>query len=620
MRHILRLIPGRSDRNYIFELLADKSLVMVRRVLVIDNDADYSRLITTLLDDPRGQCEVTVARTLGEGLRLLHQIAPHSILLELNLSDSAGYETFLRVREQAKGIPIIVLTSVEDDDLAAQAIQEGAQDYLLKSLIEPRLLAQSVRTPRTESRYEPLPYTGWGRNRIRLLLHSQDQRLQILLQPALGSDFEITVEPRRDRAKDLAVNGSCDVLVMDLDATRLERNISFWEELRSMRVPIVVMTDESAPHAGVEFRRLGIHGYFRKPPVFSELKIVIRRAYENGRLEHDLESIKQEHVSALGCDQLIGSSSSLRHVYDLVGRVAPLDAFVLITGESGTGKELIARAIHSLSERRLCPFLAVSCGAIPETLIEAELFGYEKGAFTGAVGSRKGYLEQAGRGTLFLDEIGELSPHTQVKLLRVLQERQFSRLGSSAVIPLEARILFATHRDLAKMVEDGNFRLDLYYRVNVMGIKAPPLREHSDDIPTLARHFLVKYSRMYKKPVSEIAPPAMALLMDYDWPGNVRELENLIQKAIILTDDGTIHPENLPDDLQQGELPDTLDTLPGGSFEERLRDYKLKLAHQAIEDCHGNKTLAARSLQISRTYLHRLIKEHVEEVEEVPSL
>ena len=189
----------------------------------------------------------------------------------------------------------------------------------------------------------------------------------------------------------------------------------------------------------------------------------------------DLHNMSQQlRASAThGCDQLIGSSARLQHVYDLIQRVTGLNAFVLITGETGTGKELIARAIHNLSERQSCPFVAVSCGAIPETLIEAELFGYEKGAFTGAVGSRKGYLEQAGQGTLFLDEIGELSPHTQVKLLRVLQERQFSRLGTSAIIPLQARVLFATHRNLAKMVEEGCFRLDLYYRVNVMSIKAP---------------------------------------------------------------------------------------------------------------------------------------------------
>ncbi len=294
------------------------------------------------------------------------------------------------------------------------------------------------------------------------------------------------------------------------------------------------------------------------------------------------------------------------------GGIASLNASVLITGESGTGKELIARAIHNLGDRRDSPFVAVSCGAIPQTLIEAELFGAEKGAFTGSAVRRKGFLEEAGNGTLFFDEIGELSPLTQVKLLRVLQEREFCRLGSSQVIPLQARLLFATHRNLLEMVAEGTFRQDLYYRINVMGIKAPPLRDHTEDIPLLARHFTEQYSRLYKKPVVRIAPSAMALLIEYEWPGNVRELENAIQGAIILTDDDTVQPGDLPGTMQQPDLLGLGDSLPGDSFEEQLQDYKIKLAHRAIQECNGNKTLAARSLRISRTYLHRLIRDPAE--------
>jgi transcriptional regulator with PAS, ATPase and Fis domain len=288
--------------------------------------------------------------------------------------------------------------------------------------------------------------------------------------------------------------------------------------------------------------------------------------------------------------------------------VAKLDAPVLITGESGTGKELIAHAIHNLSNRKECPFVAVPCGAIPDTLIEAELFGAEKGAFTGAATRRKGYMEEAGNGTLFFDEIGELSAYTQVKLLRVLQEREFSRLGSSQLIPLQSRLLFATHRNLLEMVAEGSFREDLYYRVNVMGIKSPALRDHTEDIPRLAEHFLKEYSRLYRRSMSSVRPNAMALLLEYQWPGNVRELENVIQGAIILSDDDTIQPKDLPQTMQHPDLLGLGDSLPGASFEEQMRDYKIKLAHAALAECHGNKTLAARSLQISRTYLHRLIK------------
>jgi len=449
---------------------------------------------------------------------------------------------------------------------------------------------------------------------IRLLLYSQDKKLPLLLGPTLGSEFEVTLESNPEKIKDLVRSQRCHVVVLDLDTDSADHQ-RFVDDMHSAGVPVVVMADDDHREAAMDLVQRGVYDYFRKPPCLAELKIVVRRAYEHSRMRRDLENMSQQLRAATppGCDQLIGASARLQHVYDLIQRVAGLNALVLITGESGTGKELIARAIHNLSERQSAPFVAVSCGAIPETLIEAELFGYEKGAFTGAVGSRKGYLEQAGQGTLFLDEIGELSPHTQVKLLRVLQERQFSRLGTSAVVPLQARVLFATHRNLAKMVEEGRFRLDLYYRVNVMGIKAPALRDHTEDIPTLARHFLEKYSEMYRKPVTALTPCAMALLVDYHWPGNVRELENVIQKAIILTDDDSIGPEQLPEDLQQPGLLGVSDALLAASFEDQLRDYKVKLAQKAVVECNGNKTLAARSLNISRTYLHRLIKDLAEE-------
>jgi DNA-binding NtrC family response regulator len=450
---------------------------------------------------------------------------------------------------------------------------------------------------------------------IRLLLFSQDQKLPLLLGPTMGSEFAVALESDADQIKGLAASRSCDVVILDLDSGSAADHRAFVTAMQEVRMPVLVMAGDDQRECAMDLVQRGAYDSFRKPPALAELKIIVRRAYEQSRMRRDLENMSQQLRAnpVERCDQLIGSSARLQHVYDLIRRVAGLNAFVLITGESGTGKELIARAIHNLSERQHAPFVAVSCGAIPETLIEAELFGYDKGAFTGAVGSRKGYLEQAGQGTLFMDEIGELSPHTQVKLLRVLQERQFSRLGSSVVVPLHARVLFATHRDLAKMVEEGRFRLDLYYRVNVMGIRAPALRDHTEDIPTLARHFLAKYGEIYHKPVTGIAAGAMALLVDYHWPGNVRELENVIQKAIILTDDDSIGPQHLPEDLQQTGLLVVGEPPHPTSFEDQLHDYKIKLAHKAVADCHGNKTLAARSLHISRTYLHRLIKELMEE-------
>jgi transcriptional regulator with PAS, ATPase and Fis domain len=252
--------------------------------------------------------------------------------------------------------------------------------------------------------------------------------------------------------------------------------------------------------------------------------------------------------------------------------------------------------------------VAVACGAIPETLIESELFGHEKGAFTGTVGAREGFFEQAADGTLFLDEIGELTMYTQVKLLRVLQQREFSRLGSNRLIPLRARLLFATHRDLGEMVAQGKFRQDLYYRINVMKIDLPTLQEHAEDIPDLARHFLQHYAQLFQKPMTEIEPAALMYLKDYPWPGNVRELENVIQRAIIMAQGTMLRAEDLPRNLREEIVADEADCTPGGTFERQLRDYKIRLAETAVRENKGNKTLAARSLCISRGYLHRLLR------------
>jgi len=445
---------------------------------------------------------------------------------------------------------------------------------------------------------------------IRIGLYTHNLTLRSLLSSVIGGEFKIGEERSAEEVRDLVLNRRCDVLVLDLDpdGTGIERQVRFYEEVASSPVPVIVIFDGQTAAIADALVRRGAYSSVRKPPMLRDLRTGLLRAYEHGRLKRELASARQDLEGALGCDGMIGASPHMRLVYDLVQRVANLEASVLITGESGTGKELVARAIHNLGGRAARPFVAVSCGAIPETLIEAELFGHEKGAFTGAAGAREGYLEQAGDGTLFLDEIGELSPHTQVKLLRVLQQREFSRLGSSRVIPLRARVLFATHRDLTAMIAQGEFRQDLYYRINVMRIACPSLEERTGDIPLLAHHFLKQYSQAYRKPVTAIEPRALALLQAYAWPGNVRELENAIQQAIILAEENTILPEDLPEPIREQELLELVGDSPAGSFERLLRDYKLKLARAAIQECHGNKTLAARSLCISRAYLHRLIR------------
>jgi DNA-binding NtrC family response regulator len=450
---------------------------------------------------------------------------------------------------------------------------------------------------------------------IRVALFSQDLKLQPLLAPALGKDFDVIATRDRLTLVDLVARNTVDVVLFDVDleASTPDEYISTYSAIDQSGISALVMVDDSGRSVAIDLMQRGAHSYCRKPPAMRELKAMLRRAYEHSAMKRQLEGTRQAQEARAEaekpvCDTLIGSSAAMRNVYGLIHRVADLNASVLVTGESGTGKELIARAIHNLGNRKNQPFVAVSCGAIPETLIESELFGHEKGAFTGSNGTRTGYLEQAGGGTLFLDEIGELSQQTQVKLLRVLQQKEFSRLGSSRTIPLKARIVFATHRDLPGMIAEGKFRLDLYYRINVMTIHAPSLAERPEDITALAGHFLNHYSEMYDKHVSGISPAAMRVLEDYEWPGNVRELENVIQRAIICAETNEIQVNELPDRLRSQEIAEDIDVVQAGTFERLIRDYKVRLAMKAIEDCQGNKTLAARSLDISRAYLHRLIR------------
>ena len=450
---------------------------------------------------------------------------------------------------------------------------------------------------------------------IRVGLYSEDRTLQPLLSSALGRDFQIMHAATEDAARDLISTGKSDVLILDLNSHQglTTARIESARRLMSTKAAMVVMADDSLRATAMDMVRQGAYGYCRRPPSIRDLKTMLRRAHENTLLKRQLETIQQRKEDNAQeddrCDQMIGSSPQMQKVFQLVGCVADLNASVLVTGESGTGKELIARAIHNLGSRSDKPFVAVSCGAIPETLIESELFGHEKGAFTGSVSAREGFFEQAGEGTIFLDEIGELSLYTQVKLLRVLQQREFSRLGSNRLIPLKARLVFATHQDLGEMVAQGKFRQDLYYRINVMRIDSPPLQEHPEDIPQIARHFLKHFTEMFQKPIYAFEPEAMSMLQGYSWPGNVRELENIVQRAIILAKGETIRAEDLPITMREDEnVVNIGDFQPAGSFERQLRDYKIRLAESAVRENHGNKTLAARSLCISRAYLHRLLR------------
>lgn len=338
----------------------------------------------------------------------------------------------------------------------------------------------------------------------------------------------------------------------------------------------------------------------------STIAAIAAVAIENARHIEWLESENKRLIADAGIEHsMVGESSQMRQVYQLIAKVAPTDSTVLICGESGTGKELVARAIHQNSKRSGMPFIAVNCAALTETLLESELFGHEKGAFTGALAQRKGRLEIADGGTLFLDEIGELSAQLQVKLLRVLQEREFERVGGTRTIKVDIRLLTATNRNLEDLIAQGLFRQDLFYRLNVLRLEMPPLRQRQEDIPLLARYFAVRYGEKCNRRITSISPEAQRRLLSYDWPGNVRELENAIERAVVLGTTDVILPEDLPEAILETETR----TMPAPTkYHEAVAETKKQVILQAMDQAKGNYTDAAKLLGVHPNYLHRLIR------------
>ncbi len=328
---------------------------------------------------------------------------------------------------------------------------------------------------------------------------------------------------------------------------------------------------------------------------------------ERQKLNTENAALKQKLQGEFSFEKIIGTSHAMRQVYTQVAQVARANTTVLIRGESGTGKELIAQAIHYNSLRREKPFIGVNCAAIPDNLIESEFFGYEKGAFTGALARKKGRFELADGGTIFLDEIGDLSPMTQVKLLRILQEQEFERVGGTATIKVDVRLIAATNADLEERIQSGKFREDLYYRLNVFSILLPPLRDRKADILLLADHFMLKYARQQRKPIRRISTPAIDMLMRYHWPGNVRELENCIERAVLVCEDQVIHGYHLPPTLQTAE---SSDTVPHLSLQESVEAYEKELIQDALKICKGNQTQAARLLNSTERVVGYKIKKY----------
>ncbi len=374
---------------------------------------------------------------------------------------------------------------------------------------------------------------------------------------------------------------------------------------------VIMITAFATAETAVEAMKLGAYDYITKPFKVEEIKLIIQKALEKRLLRRENILLRREIESRAGFENFIGKSGPMQRVFSLIRQVADAKSTVLITGESGTGKELVAKAVHFNSSRKDRPFVTVNCGALPETLLESELFGYMKGAFTGAASNKQGLFEAANGGTIFLDEISATTPALQIKLLRVLQEREFMRVGGTSVIKVDVRVIAASNKDLASEVATGSFREDLYYRLNVIPIQLPPLRDRREDVPLLAGFFVKKYTQ--GRELKKIAPDAMNLLMNYRWPGNVRELENTIERLVILCPGDTISSELIPDIIKDirptpvlipSEIPDE-----GIDMEALLQNAEKALLKKALDKAGGVKTEAAKLLSLTfRSFRHRLQK------------
>ncbi|MDQ3804174.1 MAG: sigma-54 dependent transcriptional regulator [Acidobacteriota bacterium] len=458
--------------------------------------------------------------------------------------------------------------------------------------------------------------SGEAEQKATVLVVDDDPLLRGQLRWALVEHHRVLEAAARLEAVELLQRERVDVVICDLrltpSSTSIEEGLAVVEAARGERpaVPVVVITASADREDALEAIRRGAYGFFQKPFDAAEVSHIVAQAARVRRLEAEVLRLRSELEMFKGFGRFVGTSPALERVLKQARAVADTTATLLVTGENGTGKEVLARAVHEESARRDRPFVAVSCAALPETLIESELFGHEKGAFTNAVAARKGRFELADGGTLFLDEIGELTPAMQVKLLRVLQERNFERVGGTRTVEVDIRLIAASNRDLEQEVEKGTFRRDLFYRLNVVPLHLPALRERREDVPVLAAHFAAKAAEKHGRPTPALDPALVEALLEYDWPGNVRELENLIERLVVLTKDSRLGLEFLPEKMLRS-LPSA--GAPPADDETKLEGamhaLKRRMVAAALQAEGGNRVAAARRLGISRSYLHRLISE-----------
>lgn len=448
----------------------------------------------------------------------------------------------------------------------------------------------------------------------RLLIVDDEKSLCQVLEIAFRKDGHVveTVASGRTALNKLG-SQAYDVIISDIRMPDIT-GMALLEEAQAARNPaaFILITAVPTVSTAVQALNLGAYRYVIKTDkLVEELRLVVSRALEELALREENIRLRRELLRVFAQDNIVGHSAKIQAILEMLRTVAPTISTVLITGDSGTGKELVARAIHEASPRREKSFVSINCGAFPETLLESELFGYFKGAFTGADTNRKGIIESANGGTLFLDEIGETSLSMQVKLLRVLQERKVRPLGGTVDIPVDVRLIASTNRDLKSMVSAGQFREDFYYRVSVIPIHVPPLRERKDDIEPLARHFLRKYSLQMGKPLRDFDPPSLSAIMHYAWPGNVRELENAIERAVAVSGDrdGLVRLDHLPESVT-GVSPLVVEGLvhipkEGVDFESRIGQIEKRYLVEALRAAGGVRTHAAELLRVSyRSFRH----------------
>jgi two-component system NtrC family response regulator len=445
-----------------------------------------------------------------------------------------------------------------------------------------------------------------------LIVDDEKVQLEMLGGFLVKQGYEATAAEDGQKALEKFKSGTFDLVLTDFRMPGMD-GIQLLREVRRLQpqVLVVIMTAYGTVATAVAAMKEGAYDYLTKPIDLDELLLLIQRVEREVGLGQENLELKEQLREKFKVNFIVSASRQMEEALNLVGRVSQSHATVLILGESGTGKELVARAIHYSSPRADKPFVKVNCAALPENLLESELFGHEKGAFTGAVARRIGRFELADQGSIFLDEIGDLSPSLQMKLLRVLQEKEFERLGSNQTIRSAVRVIAATNRNLGEAIQKGTFREDLYYRLNVVTISLPPLRGRKEDIPLLVEHFLKKYNRENKKNVTSLSKEARDLLMRYDYPGNVRELENIVERAVVLCRGDTLTTQDLPINLREGKAEATLGRDRGGrSLPDTLDEIESQLILKALERSGGVQTKAAEELGISERVLRYKMKKY----------